>query len=110
MLIRAQEMHGTSVGFALVGIGLAFFVDPDRRPIRTAIGALAMATAVATHAIDGAFAFATAGAFVFIGLLAKDSWNTLRELACLIGALFFAAPEFAVALQVKLPYPILPIS
>ncbi len=110
LLIHAQEMHGTSVAFALVGIGLAFFFDPNRRPIRSAIGALSLATAVATHAIDGAFAFTTAGAAVSVGLLADNPWNTLRELACLVGALLVAVPEFAVALQIKLQYPILPIA
>jgi hypothetical protein len=110
MLIRAQEMHGTSVAFALVAVGLAFFVDPNRRPIRTAIGALSLATAVATHAIDGAFGFATAGAVVFFGFLANDWRNSFRELACLVGALLVAVPEFAVALQVKLQFPILPIA
>jgi hypothetical protein len=110
MLIRAQDMHGTSVAFAMVGVGLAFFVDPDRRPIRTAIAVLSLATAVATHAIDGAFGFATAGAVVLIGFLANDWRNAFRELACLVGGLLVAVPEFAVALQIKLQYPILPIA
>ena len=41
LLMRVQLMRGTPVAFALVAIGLAFFADRDRRPIRTAIGALA---------------------------------------------------------------------
>ncbi len=108
-LIRAQGMHGTSVTFALVAIGLAFFFDRNRRPIRTTIGTLALATAVASHAIDGGFAFATAAGIMLVGLL-DDPRNSLREFACLVGGLFVTVPEFAVALQVRLPYPILPIA
>ena len=107
LLIRAEGMHGTSVAFAMVAIGLALFFDPDRRPIRTTIGVLSLAVAVATHAIDGGFAFATAGGIVLVRLL-DEPRNALLELACLVGALLVTVPEFAVALQIKLPYPILP--
>jgi hypothetical protein len=109
LLMRAQIMRGTPVAFALVAIGLAFFVDRDRRPIRTAIGALALGTALPSQAIDGAFALATAGSILFIRFLDDDPRNALREAACLLGAFLIGLPEFPVALQIKLPYPILPI-
>lgn len=86
LLMRVKIMRGTPVAFALVAIGLAFFVDRGRRPIRTAIGALALGTAIAAHAIDGAFAIATAGSILFIRLLDDDPLNALREAACLAGA------------------------
>jgi len=109
LLMRAKIMRGTPVAFALVAIGLAFFVDRDRRPIRTSIGALALGTAFAAHAIDGAFAFATAGSILFMRLLDDDLPDALREAACLAGAVLVGLPEFPVALQVKLRYPILPV-
>src|ERR1019366_4105100 len=68
LMMRVKIMRGTPVAFALVAIGLAFFVDRGRRPIRTAIGALALGTAIAAHAIDGAFAIAPAGSILFIRL------------------------------------------
>ena len=79
LLLRAQIGRGTPVAFALVAIGLAFFVDGDRRPMRTAIGALALGTAFAAHAIDGGFAVATAGGVLLIRLLDDDLRNALRE-------------------------------
>ncbi len=108
--MRAQQMRGTAVAFALVAIGLAFFADPERRPLRTALGALALATAVASHAIDGAFAFATATIVVAMRFFDGDLRNVLREGACLAAALLVALPEFAVALQMRLPYPVLPVA
>jgi hypothetical protein len=109
LLVRAEIGRGTPVAFALVAIGLAFFVDRDRRPIRTAIGALALGTAIAAHAIDGAFAIATAGSILFIRFLDDDPRNAFREAACLLGAVLVGLPEFPVALQIKLRYPILPV-
>ena len=109
LLMRVQLMRGTPVAFALVAIGLAFFVDRDRRPIRTAIGALALGIAVPSQAIDGAFALATAGSIVIIRFLDDDPRNVLREAACLFGAFLVGLPEFPVALQIKLPYAIIPV-
>jgi hypothetical protein len=109
LLVRAQNMRGTPVAFALVAIGLAFFIDRDRRPVRTAIGALALGTALATHAIDGAFALATAGMVLIFRLLDDEPQNALREAACLAGAVLVGLPEFPVALQINLSYPILPV-
>ena len=108
MLVRAQHLRGTPIAFAMVAIGLAFFLDRDRLPIRTAIGALALGTAFATQAIDGAFAFATAGAVVLIRFLDDHPGNVLLEVMCLVGATLVALPEVGVALQLQLPYPILP--
>ncbi|MBZ5631332.1 MAG: hypothetical protein LAO06_20960, partial [Acidobacteriia bacterium] len=64
LLVRAQHMRGTPIAFALLAIGLAFLLDRERLPLRTAIGSLALGTAFATQAIDGAFAFATAGSIL----------------------------------------------
>ncbi|MGC2445514.1 hypothetical protein [Candidatus Binatus sp.] len=108
LLLRAQIGRGTPVAFALVAIGLAFLVDRDRRPMRTAIGALALGTAFAAHAIDGGFAVATAGVVLLIRMLDDDLRNVLREGVCLVGAVLVGLPEFPIALQIKLPYPILP--
>ena len=108
LLTRVQGMR-TAVAFVLVAIGLAFFMDPDRRPIRTAIGALALGTALAAHAINGGMALATAGGILLIRFLDDDPWNVLLEAGSLFGGLLVALPEFAVALQIKAPYPALSI-
>jgi hypothetical protein len=108
IFMRAQQMRGTAVAFALVAVGLAFFAEAERRPLRIALGALALATATASHAIDGGLAFATAAGIVAMRLCEDDARNVLREAGCLAAAMLVALPEFAVALQIQLPYPILP--
>jgi hypothetical protein len=110
IFMRAQQMRGTAVTFALVAVGLAFFADAERRPLRTALGALAIATAIASHAIDGGFGFATAAVIVALRLFDDDARNVIREGTCLAAGLLVALPEFAVALQVRLPYPVLPLA
>ena len=107
---RAQTMRGTAVSFALVAIGLAFFLDPNRRPVKTALGALALATAIASHAIIGALALATAGSTLIIRLAGEGAKDLVFEAACLFGAVLVALPEVAVAMGIALPYPILPLS
>ncbi len=109
LLVRAQHMRGTPIAFALVAIGLAFLMDRRRLPIRTAIGALALGVAVPTQAIDGGFALATAGSVLLIRLFEDGILDTLREGLCLIGAAMVSLPEFAVALQFHVPYPVLPM-
>ena len=107
LLLRAQIGRGTPVAFALVAIGLAFLVDRDRRPMRTAIGALALGTALAAHAIDGGFAVATAGVVLLIRMLDVDLRNVLREGICLVGAVLVGL-RISDSVQIKLPYPVLP--
>ena len=108
LLMRAQQMRGTAVDFALVGIAVAMFIDPRRRPLLTGIGALAIGTAVASHAIDGAIGFATLASLLPLRILEGDRRGAALEAACLFGAILFAIPEFAVALRFSLPYPALP--
>lgn len=67
-----------------------------------------LGTAFASHAIDAAFGLAIAAAAVASDLLEADFRNFLRESACLAGAILLAVPEFAVALVIRVPYPILP--
>ena len=110
ILTRTQSMRGTAVALALVAVGLGFFTDPDRRPIKTAVGTLALATAVASHAIIGGLAMATAGFVTLFDLFADDLAGALVEACCLFGGLMIAFPEFSIALNLELPYPILPAS
>lgn len=108
LLMRAQQMRGTAVDFALVGIAIAMFIDRRRRPLTTGIGALAIGTAIASHAIDGFIGFATLASLLPLRILEDDFRSAALEGACLFGALLFAIPEFAVALRFPLPYPALP--
>ena len=43
-------MHGRSVTLALVGTGLGFLLDERRNATRPALAALALGTAIASHA------------------------------------------------------------
>lgn len=110
VLTRTESMRGTAVAFALVAVGLAFISDPQRRPVRTAVGALALGTAVASQAIIGGLGIATAGFALVVGLLDSDVTGVLAEGFCLLGALMVAVPEFAVGMNHRLPYPLLPLS
>jgi len=109
LLIRAQHLRGTPIAFAMLAIGLGFFLDRDRLPTRTAIGALALGTAFATQAIDGTFAFATAASILLIRFLDDDLLNVLLGVVCLAGATLVALPEVGIGLQYPVPYPILPL-
>ena len=106
---RAHSMRGTAVAFALVAIGLGFLLDQNRRPIKIALGALALGTAVASHAIVGALALATGGTALLIGLPSVRAKDFLAEVSCLFGAVLVAVPELTVAMSISLPYPILPL-
>jgi hypothetical protein len=110
IFVRAHSMRGTAVAFALVAIGLAFLLDQNRRPIKLALGALALGTAIASHAIVGALALATGGTALLIGLPGVRAKDFLVEAGCLFGAVLVAVPELAVAMTISLPYPILPMS
>jgi hypothetical protein len=105
---RMVGMRGTAVAFALVAIGLAFVLDRKSRRVLLALGSLILGTAIASHAIDGGFAIAVAGMAIFW----RDADHPrvmLLKLACVAGAVIFAAPEFAIATRMVLPYPILPL-
>ena len=106
---RAHSMRGTAVAFALIAIGLGFLLDQNRRPIKIALGALVLGTAVASHAIVGALALATGGTALLIGLPSVRAKDFLAEVSCLFGAVLVAMPELAVAMSISLPYPILPL-
>lgn len=110
MFQRAHSMRGTAVSFALVAIGLAFFLDRNQRLLRTAVGALALGTAIASHAIVGGLALATAGSTLLIRLPRERVKDLLAEALYLFGIVLVAVPEFAVAMTIRLPYPALPLS
>ncbi len=107
---RAQGMRGTAVDFALVGIGLAFFIDARRSRLRMALGALMLGTAVASHAIIGGLAMIVAGAGLLFWLAEGDGKRFAIGLLCLIGATLVAIPEFAIGMAIQPRYPILTLS
>lgn len=110
IFMRGIQMRGTAVAFVLVAAGLGFFLDRDRRPLRSAAGAIILGTAFSWHAIEAAFGLAVAGIAVAAEFLEDDLRQVFREALCMAGALLMAVPEFAVATATRLPYPILPIS
>jgi hypothetical protein len=103
-------MHGRTVSFVLVGAGLAFFLDGRRNKTRVTLGALALSTAVASHAVNGALAMMVAAASVVLWLLNGELVAALAGTGILAGASLVALPAVAVGLGVVLPYPVLPLT
>lgn len=101
--------HGRYASFALVAVGLAFLLDHARHPVRLGLGALALGTAVAAHAIIGAFAMAAAAVVAGATLLAGDRRDGWRLVALLAAASIIAMPTVAIGLQYPLPFPLLPL-
>jgi hypothetical protein len=109
MLLRVLPyMHGRSVAFVLVAAGLGFFLDARRNRMRLALGALALGTAVASHAIIGALGMVVATAPVLFWLLSGEIGAALAGLGALAGASLVALPAVAIGLRIALPYPVLP--
>ncbi len=103
-------MHGREVTFVLVAVGLAFVLDERRTPARLLVGALALGTGVAAHAIIGGFGMATAALSMLLWLVAGDLVGLLLGALLLLGASLVAAPTIAVGLRAPLPYPLLPLA
>jgi hypothetical protein len=105
---RLVGVRGTAVDLALVAIALAFILDRRSRRVIFALGCLLLGTAVASHAIDGGLAIAAAA----LAILVRDAYRPrvlLMKAVCLFGSVLVAAPDFAIANQTVLPYPILPL-
>jgi hypothetical protein len=106
---REQGMRATAVVFVLVGIGLAFFLDPRRNRTLFAYGAIALGTAVAAHAIGGGLAMVVAASAVLFWLLSGDFSRSFAAVICLAGASMLAVPELLIATEHSVGYPILPV-
>jgi hypothetical protein len=104
---RAQGMRGTAVDFALVALGLAFFISRGSR-LRFAAGALMLGSSIASHAIDGAFAMIVAGVGVILWLAESDYRRFAAGVVALAGAAMVALPEYLIALGHPAPYPLIP--
>ncbi|MGH7934074.1 MAG: hypothetical protein ACREQN_13055 [Candidatus Binataceae bacterium] len=106
---RAQGMRGTAVDFALVGLGLAFFMNRENRRVLFGVGAAMLGTAVASHAIDGGLAMLVAGFGAIFCLLGARVRRFAASVLALSGATLIAAPEFAIAMAYRMPYLLLPL-
>jgi len=105
---REQGMRATAVVFALVGIGLAFFLDPRRNRTLFACGAMVLGTSVAAHAIGGGLAMFVAASAVVFWLASGDFSGSIAAIICLAGASMLAVPELLIATEHIVRYPILP--
>lgn len=108
MFRREQGMRATAVVFALIGLGLALFLEVPRRPALLAMGAMILGTAVASHAIGGGLAMGVAAGGAVSWLLEGDLSGFAAGVICLAGATMAAIPEVLVAFEHPLPYPALP--
>jgi hypothetical protein len=106
---RAQGMRGTAVAFVLVGLGLAFFMDPQRRRVTFAVGAAMLGMAVGSHAIDGALSLIVAGLGLVLWLAEEDFNRVVAGVIALGGAALCALPEWFIGLDHHAPYPVMPL-
>ena len=106
---REQGMRATAVVFALVGIGLAFFLDPRRNRTLFACGAMVLGTSVAAHAIGGGLAMFAAASAVVFWLASGDLSRSIAAIICLAGASMLAVPELLIATEHTVHYPLLPL-
>jgi hypothetical protein len=109
LLRREQGMRATAVVFVLIGMGLAFFLDQRRNRTLFALGALALGTSVAVHAVCGAFAMIVATAGVMFWIVSADWSRAVAGVICLAGATMLAIPELLIGTQHPVAYPILPL-
>lgn len=101
--------HGRYVVFVLVAAGLAFFCDPRRHPVRLILGALCLGTAVAAHALIGAFGMLVAAGMVACWLLVDAYAAAFAGTGLLAGASLWAFPTVAAGISLAIPYPGLPL-
>ncbi len=100
MLHVLPYSHGRFVAFVPAVAALAFLAEPSRSPVRVALGAVALALAIASHAIIGALA-----ALVATIIVVREWWG----IVVLVGAGLLAMPEVLIALTLAVPYPVLPL-
>lgn len=96
-------MHGRFVTFVPVAVGLGFVLAERRTPTHLVVGALAFATAVASHAIMGALGMLVAA----FALLGGGVMSTLAGIVLMVGASLVALPTVHVGLGIVVPYPVL---
>ncbi len=107
---RAQGVRGTAVDFALIGLALAFFLDPSHRRTLIALGAMILGAAVASHSLDGGFAMIVASAGVLFWAVESDYRRFIAGLICLAGTTLIAVPDIFISTAHHLPYFVLALS
>jgi hypothetical protein len=101
---RAQGVRGTVVDFALIGLGLAFFLDPSHRRTLIALGGMILGAAVASYSLNGGFAMIVASTGVVFWLVEGDYRLFIAGLLCLAGTTLIAVPDIAISTGRHLPY------
>lgn len=104
---RAQGVRGTVVDFALIGLGLALFLDPSHRRTLIALGAMILGAAVASYSLNGGFAMIVASAGVVFWLVEGDYRLFIAGVLCLAGTTLIAVPDIAISTGRHLPYLVL---
>jgi hypothetical protein len=101
---RAQGVRGAVDVFALIGLGLAFFLDRSHRQILMALGAMILGAAVASYSLNGGLAMIVASVGVVFWLSERDYRLFAAGVLCLAGTTLTTVPELAVSLGRRLPY------
>ena len=102
--------HGRSTAFVMLTLGLAWVLDERRNVLRLTLGALALATGVASHAAVGAVGMAIAGLTMLGWGLGGNLRAFLAAIGMMVGAVLVAFPTVAVNRRLVLPYPVLPLA
>ena len=99
-----QSVRPTAIDFALIGVGLGFFLDRRRSRLLIALGALLLGVAIPTHVVEGALGIILAFGGILLWFLAGDRSSFRAGLICLAGSLLIGLPEFPIALSMPLPH------
>lgn len=104
---RTMDIRGTTLTFALVAIGIAFLAG-RRNQTRTALGGLALGTAVTVNPLIGAMGMLVASVQAVVAWL-DGGMPLVVSVAALAGATVFALPQVMIGLNRPVPVWLLPI-
>lgn len=107
---RAQGVRGAVDDLALMGLGLAFFLDRSHRRTLVALGAMTLGAAVGSYSLDGGLAMIVASVGVIFWLVESGFRLFLLGVLCLAGATLTTVPQLSVSLGLPLPYVALAVS
>ena len=102
--------HGRVSAFVPMALGLAWLLDVERTVGRLTLGALALATAFASHAAVGSMGMAVAGLAMLPWLFGGNLRAFAAGCGILLGTVLLAFPTVAVNTRTVLPYPVLPLT
>lgn len=102
--------HGRATAFVMLTLGMAWVLDERRNVLRLTLGALALATGVASHAAVGLVAMGIASLTMLGWGLGGNLRAFMAAVGVMLGAVLVAFPTVCVNTKIVLPYPVLPLA